>query len=458
MAFYYYFKKGGTAVNDEGRYTSQQTGSFASLGAANYYDNIKAAMNATTPPVSGDIGYGSNLHSHTYSANTNYIGSTSGEFIHWVSVNDVAIDSYLAGAYEDAVDGFDLSFTGRSSFTGVDLISGDDINITTQNTQVTINDGSIGVNGGNDIVRLAGDGAALVLNNSDLMCTGSAASVDMSNASYLEINGGKVFTDDRFIFSNWDSGGGKVRLCGVDLTQVSSYILRFIGGSPTTDDLLDVELIDCNIDPLGAGFIEEELTNLSHKFTAFNSSKTSVGAEYQFFVRTMQGDAVDEPDSGIHRDESTAFPSGTKVSIKATTKATTSKFNPLVIDLPSVFAELSSASTDTIRMYFAVVNTVTLTDTNCWAELIYPDGTIKQQYNLASNRNADILAVGTTHTDDSGSSTWKNGGVDLTGYNEYRMDVDTSGDIGSDGVPVIRIHLSEPSVDVFFDTTVDVVS
>lgn len=457
MAFYY-IKSGGTATGDAGRYGSQQTGSFAALGAANYYDNIKAAMSATTPPVSGDIGFCSHLHSHTYTANNSYTGTTLGEFIHWVSVSDTSIDSYLAGSSEVASDGFDLSFTGRNSFTGIDLMSGDDVDITSQNTQVIVTNGSIGVDGGNDIIRIAGDGAGLVLNNSALVCKGSSASVDMSNASYLEMNGGVVVTDDRFLFSNWDSGGAKVKLCGTDLTQVSSYIVRFVGGSPTTDDLIDIQLIGCNMNPTGSGLVEEEFTNLSHRFTAFNSSKTSAGAEYQFFVRTMQGDAVDESDSGIHRAESTPFPSGARVSIKATTKAEVSKFNPLIIDLPSVFAAFSSGVTDTIRVYFAVINTTSLTDTNAWVELIYPDGTVKQQYNLISNRNADILAAGTSHTDDSGASTWKNGGVDLVGYNEYRMDIDTSSDAGSDGVPIVRIHIAEPSIDVYIDTTVDVVA
>ena len=48
---YYYVKNGGTATGDAGRYATQQTGSFATLGAANYYNNIEAAILATTPPA-----------------------------------------------------------------------------------------------------------------------------------------------------------------------------------------------------------------------------------------------------------------------------------------------------------------------------------------------------------------------------------------------------------------------
>jgi hypothetical protein len=38
------------------------------------------------------------------------------------------------------------------------------------------------------------------------------------------------------------------------------------------------------------------------------------------------------------------------------------------------------------------------------------------------------------------------------------MDIPTSGDVGADGLPIIRIYLAEPSVAVYFDTSVDVVA
>ncbi len=44
MASYYYFKNGGTATGDAGRYTTQQTGSFTTLGSSNYYNDLNAAL------------------------------------------------------------------------------------------------------------------------------------------------------------------------------------------------------------------------------------------------------------------------------------------------------------------------------------------------------------------------------------------------------------------------------
>jgi hypothetical protein len=141
------------------------------------------------------------------------------------------------------------------------------------------------------------------------------------------------------------------------------------------------------------------------------------------------------------------------------TTASVSIAGPMVVDFPARYAALSSASTDTIRIYFAVVNTTTLDNTNVWAELIYPDGTNNQTYNYLSNRNTNIIdATPTDWTDDSAGSTWKDGASDLTGYNEYYMDLDTSGDAGADCVPIIRIYVAEPSATIYFDSTVDVVA
>lgn len=224
MAFYY-VKSGGTATGDAGRYTTQQTGSFTTLGAANYYDNVLAAFNATTTPTSNDFIYVSNIHNYTYGANVQFNGPTSGGFVNIYSVSDTAIDQYSAGADEVTSDGFDFAFTGRLVFRGVGMIAGDDVNILSQNVQLIIEDGMLGVDGSNDIFRIAGDGSSVFFKNSNLMVNGSAASVDMSNAALLKMIGGQVTTNDRFLFSNWDSGGN-VRRSGTAGTTGADMILN----------------------------------------------------------------------------------------------------------------------------------------------------------------------------------------------------------------------------------------
>ena len=73
MANFYYVKSGGTAntSSDDGRVaTTRSTGSFATKGAANYWDSILDAITATTAPVSGDLIMCSDAHAkiHTVSA------------------------------------------------------------------------------------------------------------------------------------------------------------------------------------------------------------------------------------------------------------------------------------------------------------------------------------------------------------------------------------------------------
>jgi hypothetical protein len=122
--------------------------------------------------------------------------------------------------------------------------------------------------------------------------------------------------------------------------------------------------------------------------------------------------------------------------------------------MPARYCELSSTASDNIRIYFAnITSNADLTDTNLWATVSYPDGTNQHTFNLATNRNTDFLAAGTKHTTDSGSA-WKDGGSDLTGYDEQYMDIDTSGDVGADGVPIITIYCGEPSITFYIDTTI----
>jgi len=202
---------------------------------------------------------------------------------------------------------------------------------------------------------------------------------------------------------------------------------------------------------------DTNLSGYNKRIRLLNTTDTASQSEFQSTYKSSGGVAESQDDTGIHRDESEPFADGTKVSIKVTTNTDSSEFCPFIFDLHARPAALSNASTDTVRIYFAVVNTVTLTDINSRAELIYPDGTSSQIPVYLSNGNSDILAAGTEWTDDSGGSTWMDGGVALTGHNEYFMDLDTSGVPGSDSVPIVRIYLGVTSEVVYFDTTIDAV-
>lgn len=457
---YYYVKTGGTATGDAGRYATQQTGSFAGLGAAGYYPDISAAVAATTAPAGGDFILVSNLSDSTASGHISY--SAIGELADYVttaSVDDTAIDQFLKGAKETTGNPFDLSTgSARVHIVGMDITVRDDVYTSAAGGSFYIDDCTVTLTGTGSQIDVSASRTKNLSNNTTYIFqngqTSAAVFID-SEGSIFDMTGGAIVAGSGTLNNLLGTGStGQVvaRLSGVDISDVTGYILAGAGNSQTSDFTVDVELRGCAISPSITGFVEEDFSRYSHRFLATNCAATSAAAEYQYYLKTWAGEVED--DTQIYRNESIAFPSGAKASQKATTLADVGLGKPLVFTSGTRYANLAQAGSDTIRIYF--VSTTALTDTEVWAEVNYPDGTNQHVYNQASNRAADILSAGTAHTTDTGS-TWKNGAADLVGYNEYYMDIDTSGDAGADCAPDIRIHITKPSVTIYFDTSINLV-
>jgi len=453
----YYVKSGGTATGDAGRETTARTGAFES--AANNYDSFEDVMSVPTTAMVGlDEIRCSDLHNKEYGASTTINFPSVADAVNIYSVDDANQDQFKAGANDGLHDL--IIWQGSAYCRGVGVSTDSSFTVSSSGSAVYMEDGVIVLETSSDFIRLGSDGCTLTCVNMifDFQSTGQRLrAIGGSTAIIIggEVSGPSV-TD--VWAGDFSSGGAEVVMIGVDLSAATDFILGQVGSSPVSADAINFRITGCQVNASLTGFVEEVFSSPNHYFLATNCAATSAAAEFQFFQRTWAGDVEDQDDTGIHRDESTAFPSGEKVSMKVTTVAACTPQRDLVFDLPARFAELSTASTDTIRIFFAVVNTTTLTDQDVWAELIYPDGTNKHIYNYLSNRNTDPFAAGTTHTDDSGSSTWKDGVSDLTGHNEYRMDLDTSGDVGADSVPIIRIHAGIASQTIYFDTSVGVVA
>lgn len=472
MAFYY-CKSGGTATGDGGRYGSEKANnSWATefSGTTEYYDSIESAMNATTAPTDTDFIMVSSAS--TFSKGAAIVltsASPPASPIQVFSVDDSAVNQYLAGASESTGGaGFDYSVSAAAlgvAMHGMSIEATDDIQVTISGGAFIFNSCTLSLAESTDKFTLSSDGVGMVFNDSIITAVSGTSGLlfFITSGGTVEMNGGAIVATvgsiNDIIGGGAVSGGLTAKFTGVDLSDMGSgsFLLGATGSNPSADDAINVRYIACQLN-VNAGFVEEEFSSINHYFLATNCSSVSAASEYQFFQRTWAGDVEDQDDTGIHRDESIAFDGGTKISMKVTTNSACCIARPLIVDLPARFAALSSASTDTIRLYFAVSNATTLTDVNMWAELIYPDGTTKQLYNLVSNRNSDFLAAGTTHTDDSGSSTWLDGVSALTAHNEYRMDLDTSGDAGADSVPIVRIYITEPSVVIYIDPKIDAVA
>lgn len=454
MAFYY-VKSGGTATGDGGRYGTQQTGTFAGLGGTGYYDSIAGAFGATTAPAAGDSIFVSDSHAFTAAASQTYSGSTSGVNINIVCVEDGDIEVSSTGGSEDVSSSAtaDININGRFFIHGLSIKAGDDISLGAD-SQVICNECDFILDGSFDRLRVAAAGCYLCMNNSTLTFNNAQCAILCTAGNRFDWFGGSL-NGSGTVDNLFDASISMMsNIQGVDLSKLTGTLSRNAGGSSTSDDSIIINLDGCRV-AAGLALNNETFQKNYQRITLTRSSDSSSAAEYQYEVSAKQGTIEDA--TNIFRDESEPYTdSNTKVSYRVDTDGTfCSKFDPLYFDMTVRWSALSAASTDTLRLYLA--STTALTDTDVWVDVIYPDGVNKQTFNLAHSRNADILASGTALTTDS-SSTWKDGASDLTGHNEYQIDIDTSGDPGADSVPIVRVYVGIPSVTIYFDSQFDTVA
>ena len=261
--------------------------------------------------------------------------------------------------------------------------------------------------------------------------------------------GGGITTDQTTIPSlirtGAGNGGGSARFVGVDLSVIATALYSIAPSSAI--DVFNVKFINCALNAGLTGYTDEIL-NRSVTLELYGCG-SGAAAEYQFYKN--QGDSIAEDDTSFYRDASTAFPSGQKVSIKVTTNAYVQPGAAFCFDLPARWAELSSASTDTIRIYLLSSDSG-LTDQDIHCILTYPDGTNIHVSNLIMTKPDGPFVTGTALTANSDAWTGR------TTETRYQIDIDTSVDVGADCVPILRISVGKPSTTVYFDTTIDVVA
>ncbi|NIB43799.1 hypothetical protein HBA55_29625 [Pseudomaricurvus alkylphenolicus] len=455
----YFYVKSGFGTRTTGGGTTKQSGSFASLGAANVYATYADAV--ADGAGSGDIVCFSHLHYET-NAGFTLNGPQSGDGLQLQCVDDTACETpYVSTAanFNNSGGGSALAYDGIFYLYGVWSKSNNDISVAALNTFSISEDCTFQATGASDVcMNISADGAYhLALNPTFVADVTTVGLIQLSQGSVIEVCGGSVdpTVKPTSVIRGAGARGFTARLNGVDFTNVTDYILENIGGTIGSDDNINVTMQGCKVAAGLTAFVEEEFTNYTHRFQAYNCSSDSAAAEYQFHIEGYGGYVDDQDDAGIHRDESIAFPGGEKVSAHCVTNTKATICTPFWFDLPAPAVDLSQAASDTLRIYLA--STASLTDLDVWVEVMYPDGTNKQTWNRVTTRNSDRLAAsGTALTTDSGS-TWKNGASDLTGYNEYYIDVDTSGDAGADCVPIIRVFVAKASTTIYFDVKVDAV-
>ena len=446
---YYYVKNGGTATGDAGRYATKQTGTFAALGASGYYNDISAALAATTAPASGDFILVSDSHSYTYAGSVTLTGISPGDF-YIVCVDDSNVDAYRASGrgYESAASNQDYSFVDIGMW-GMEIAAGDDIlpdgNCVFRDCKFTLSEP-------NDSVNLFNDRRSCLLVDSELALDDAACSVNVQNGSFFYMTGGSVTTLSAGItgfLTGSISGGMSVEMVGVDVSAVTGTLVSGVGAN-TTDDTIQIRFDRCKL-ASGVTFTDEDFKFFGQRAEFTRCSNTDNASEYAYHL-TAYGGQVDDDDVIYRNDDSAFTDTSTKISYKVVTNSDANISEPLWFDFPIV-QQSNLGSTSTLTFY--VASTATLNDADVYIQVIYADGTNRVDNNsITSAPNPSVaevlnpLATPTTLTTDSGSD-WRDGAGALTGYNEYKIDIDTVGDPGGNCVPAVRVFVTKASTTLY---------
>ena len=458
MSYFYVDSTIGTRTTGGG--TTKQTGTFDALGAATLYATIELAI--TDGAGSGDFVLCAARHAETSAALITIAGPTvAGQPVYIMCVETNNCDTITVSTIlnVDATSIGDVRFTGKVYVYGLWFKSVDDIEIFAINGSLTLEKCTLEVNGTFDnTLKPSSTGWYIRLIDPTFDITGLSACASPSRGVEMIVEGGTIKAGaPYYLYQGFGTGGAKVTTTGLDMSALTSTVCREIGGSYGNDQNISLQFFNCKT-PATVTWLDETFQKPEHRLEAFNCANTDAIAEYQFHIEAYGGVVDDQVDTGIHRNETTAFPSGSKISAHIVTDTLASIAEPFWFNLPSMYAELSVATTDTLRIYLA--STTALDDTDVWVEVMYKDGTNGQILNRITTQNTDRLTVasaGTALTTDSGS-TWKDGGTDLVGYNEYYIDVDTSVDVGADCVPEIKIFVAKPSIVVYLDPVIDLVA
>tara|TARA_R110000772_G_scaffold257672_1_gene374601 strand:- start:1535 stop:2911 length:1377 start_codon:yes stop_codon:yes gene_type:complete len=446
MAFYYVKDENGVNTgladgSDTGRFATLQTGTFAVLTTANYYSSISAAEAATTPPVSGDSVFFSDIHDLNSAVSLN-LGI---EGVNYFCVSDINIDqSRRAGNMgRELTTGSngDIILTNLQS-SGLILSTGD---IVLYGRGNVISDGMVESRGINNTITSNTDGAYLKLVNSELAINGAGTEVLVQTGSSFIMEGGRVTTTSviaNLFLGGAANGGMHIDMFATDISSVTGTILSGVGSSPTEDDEINAKFRSCKL-AAGVSFTNEDFFSLNQIAVFSGCSDSDIAAEYQYHYHGHGGDI--NQDTTIFRNEDEAFPVSTqKISYKIETNTQASLLSPLILDFPDAKGVLLT-QTGNKKIALSITSASAITDKDVYLVASYPDATNYTKINelttapVTDGGTLDFLATATALTIDS-SSTWTGG----LAFN-YVLEVDTSSLAGQDSAPHIQVLITKPS-------------
>ena len=457
MPRWFYVKSGGLlGVDDDTPYTSQQTDSFATLTTANYYGNLFDAINAgvkTNPATHGDFICVSDAHDYDYGSTNAYYAccDSTGKGATVISVSDTSPDTYSKGAKERTNNVYNMGSNGTLTFIGIQWITGNDYSVSGEEDQFFY-DCTFTVGAGTDNPFTGGDCHVLLVGCTfEINTTGTTCNVGSFGSGVIHLVDCVWTTDSAYadtVFIGGAADYSRVICEGCDFSALSSTSLVDAANADATNNRGDSwEFYRCKLPSTFTSFWSAAPVNRGHYVLAVNSAASSTAAEYQYFFENGLGYVEEE--TGIYRANSGGFVSGQQISLKMVSYANVSPARLFMFDLPSRYAVLSNAASDTLSLYFICADT--LTDADIFVDVVYADGTNKHTPNyLPSVANQffppEYRTGGALTTN---TETWEG----RTTQNRYQIDINTSS-TGSDCIPSLRVYVTRPNTTIYICPTI----
>ncbi len=460
---WYYVKNGGTATGDGGRVTTQRTGLWSAT-TSEYYDTLEDCIAATTEPGDTDLILISDLSSNSYAIIADLIlnqpGDQDGLGMMIVSVDNANQEDYKPGADETVTGAFSINFEHNVLIAGVDLTAGQGIQFETNGRFIRFSDLTISAIGANNVINTLGsDGVTLDLINVDINRSNALSGINISNGVLLRWYGGTLTgeaTATVSAFVGYADAGATVLLMGVDLSVLTGDLVN--SANVSDSDAIDFKLIHCKLNS-SVGLLSDTGYKLPHQKFEMRGCDDSIGSDlFRFHFQTGSGKAVNNDAIFVDNDVVWSETSK-KSSIEITTTAVCGHPLPFIFDLPlgNSYINLADASSDVLRI--PITTTLTLTDVDIAAYLMYPDGTTSVQANWVTS--GKTVGSGNFGTDPfSAGSTLPTSTTGWTGAktNKYHLELDTTGDAGQVQAIGVRIEVYKPSIvanTVFFGTELE---
>jgi len=433
MAFYY-VKSGGTAIGDAGRSETQRTGSFTSMGAANYYDSIYDVFAGGVPTTTVDIDYVivSHLHIETHgSVNLGISSSTNYRHPKIFSVSDSDCQTYLKGAKVICTAGT-LDITNAVNFKSGCYIKG--VIFECLGSHFDTNN------------RYA--------NPTFVECDiigNSSTNLNHAKSVFIDCNiSGKIFYGSQNIYIGgsqsitWSYNRGacaETEYHGVDLSA-SSGSSKFSYGN-------NLKLFNCKLfefPPVKYG------TYRSVDSVEYIGCDVA-GNNHHYALHTFSGEAYTNDDIYLHYK----YDDVNKSSLALNTDSRADLGANLKVKLCEIPAQDLSATDKTYRVNLLLdtATAATLSDSEFWVEVSHSDNATLALGKLVSSRNADILSSGTELT--ASAETW--GGTLPTGNKAYQVDITLSSaslsNVTNTNV-VVYVNLAVPNCDVYICPAVQI--